>query len=961
MNNRNPKYDNDNVTLGYLKKILKEETELNNEQIKILPKNYNAPPNPPYYVNSLLVLDGKIYKCIKNRLTGSFSMSDWQLAVNTEDISNSLKAIYDVNKLEYVEQEDGLIESFYCARDPSIDWPTDLDKEKHISDLWHDLSDTFQYVKQTTNPVTYKWVKRSVPSSLFDVIDGYKKIFLKNPSDYKKGDLWFGTETKIAVENSSVFNDEHWQKRDDYVEAFKIEQEQYHTVYILPSITEIDRKMLSEIKKAIDEITLTVSQTYITSTELNTYIDGVKSEASNKYTTKEEYLAQIGITSQQITNIVSQTNNQNEKIAKITQTVDNLNSKISDIADITVSGESTIAKLTLDNVNESEPITIVVRPIGEDISYIYPSETLYPNDNLYLKDRTLRFNNLTTGEIFDYELPIDLLYYDEDTYDEFILSYVSETCYVNKKLKHTGVNGVNELLGTPQTIEFEYPRIHLTDGNYKVELLGYTSGYLQIRLLASNPFTTQFALKVEMNSVINQTKQEIELEVNKKAGAEQTNAQFQIMAENISSRVAKNKVISSINQSPELISILASKIDINGIISLINDGTTTTINGNRITTGSITSNEISAGAIKAENIQAGVITADKIVDKSITSDKVSDSAITNSKIQDGAVGISKVTQDIITVENISAQNISANQIVSGTISAARISSRSIDASKLNITTLSSISSNLGNITGGSIKISKYFSVESDGKTQISTDGGGFFSTRKTTHPYMSAINLANGSTRGIYFLTGTNQENPGSLKSVIYQGPNNAEGTNYELNIYGAEGVEIASNASIYIHSRISLEAIGNSSIWAKGHNLNNARIKTDNGSASSKNVKENIKEFNSTNYTEAYNLLKDIKIYSYDYKYNFYRNKHQYGFIIDEIEKLENYNKFFDFEGDVAKVNKSELDFSNYEDYTKENMPKGCIYVKKYNSDTFDKYLLTICKVMQNKIEKLEELLNGK
>lgn len=300
MNNRNPKYDNDYVTLSYLKKTINDETEANDNKIKTIPKNYNAPPNPPYYENSLLVLNGQIYKCIKSRLIGSFTMSDWELAVETNDINESLKAIYDVNKLEYVEQKDGLIETFYQADDPSLNWETDLEKELHESDLWHDLSETYQYVKKATNPITYKWVKRNVPVSLFDIIDGYKQIFLKEPINYKKGDLWFDSVTKIAIENSDVFNEEHWEVRDDYVEAFKTEKEEYHTIYVLPNITEIDRQTLSEIKKAIDEITLTVSQTYTTKTELNTYIDGVKSDISEEYTTKKDFLAQIGITSQQI-------------------------------------------------------------------------------------------------------------------------------------------------------------------------------------------------------------------------------------------------------------------------------------------------------------------------------------------------------------------------------------------------------------------------------------------------------------------------------------------------------------------------------------------------------------------------------------------------------------------------------------------------------------------------------------
>ena len=93
-----PKYDNDFVTLGYLNKTLSTESKSNMEKINKMPKNYTSPPVPPYYENSILLLNEKIYKCIKSRLVGSFNISDWTIVVSTDDINESLKSIYDVNK-----------------------------------------------------------------------------------------------------------------------------------------------------------------------------------------------------------------------------------------------------------------------------------------------------------------------------------------------------------------------------------------------------------------------------------------------------------------------------------------------------------------------------------------------------------------------------------------------------------------------------------------------------------------------------------------------------------------------------------------------------------------------------------------------------------------------------------------------------------------------------------------------
>ena len=222
-----------------------------------------------------------------------------------------------------------------------------------------------------------------------------------------------------------------------------------------------------------------------------------------------------------IASVVRNVTTQNNKISQVQQTVNELNSKIGDIADITVSNETSDALLNFTDINLSEPIRIQIHPIQTDISYLYPRENLYPSDTLYLKSRTLRFirtyveNGVTETENIDYEIPTDLLYYDENNYDEFILDYDSQTCIVNKKI---GINmdGTKYLLSEPQTLEFTYPTIILQDGNYTIKLLGYNIGYLFARLMSQNIYTTQFATKAELNSKITQTAQQIELEVAEK-------------------------------------------------------------------------------------------------------------------------------------------------------------------------------------------------------------------------------------------------------------------------------------------------------------------------------------------------------------------------------------------------------------------------------------------------------------
>ena len=118
----------------------------------------------------------------------------------------------------------------------------------------------------------------------------------------------------------------------------------------------------------------------------------------------------------QISQVIEETlkmDNENSlayKQSVLKQRVDDIESSITEIADITTSQETITGRLVFENINQSEPIRIVIRPIGESITYLYPRDDLFPADNLYLTGRTLRFTNTTTSEVFEWELPDDLLY-----------------------------------------------------------------------------------------------------------------------------------------------------------------------------------------------------------------------------------------------------------------------------------------------------------------------------------------------------------------------------------------------------------------------------------------------------------------------------------------------------------------------------------------------------------------------
>ena len=455
---------------------------------------------------------------------------------------------------------------------------------------------------------------QGVANSAQNIANSKMQVFVDTPyPPYQVGDLWLKDDKTIyrcrAEKESGSYSENDWKvatdfTNDDYAKNVEEQFNQYKVTVEKDYATKVQLETTKdEINLSVEGLT-TKTETLedelkgkadvINVTELTQRVDLVKTTTEFNVTAIEklevndieqsEKIAEFEVTVDGVSTTIE---NQNNQISKVIQTVEELNSKIGDLADITTSLESNNGKLEFDNINQSEPIRIVIRPNNESISYLYPSSGLYPTneyapatqglvpsatltpsnslvprtsrpaqDVLYPKTRTLRFHNKTTDEIFDLVLPDDILYYDSENYDEFILDYDGLSCVINKKVGWNA-DATTYVLDNPTTKEYEYPHLEITDGDYEITLLGYDNVYMFIRLMAQNIYTTQFATKAELNSEISQTSQAINLSVDKKLESYSTttemNAQIRISAnsinQSVSQKVGKNEVVSSINNA----------------------------------------------------------------------------------------------------------------------------------------------------------------------------------------------------------------------------------------------------------------------------------------------------------------------------------------------------------------------------------------------------------------------------
>lgn len=422
-----------------------------------------------------------------------------------------------------------------------------------------------------------------------------------------------------------------------------------------------------------------------------------------------------------ITQAVKEIDEQNQKIAQITQSVDEIKSQMSDIADITISADG-YGNVSLANINESEPVYIRVRPTsGEDISYLYPRDNLFPSDDLFMPDRIIRFKS--ADYTVDYELPDNLLYWDENNYDEFILDYNAQTCVVNRKVGYNA-DGTKRLLDTPKTTEYPYPTIPIKNGDYTITLPGYKNPYIFVRMMVQNIYTDQFSTKAEVKSQISQTASSINLSVDQKLSnystTTQMNAAINLKSESITSTVgktystktetanAKKEAIDSSNASTDnKLKDYSTTVQMNSAIEQKADSITSSVSATYATKNQVTTlkteikqttDSISSTVSKKvgyseiissinQSAEAVQINASKInLSGYLTVSSASNTYATKSGLSGGTTTINGncITTGTIDASKVTVKNLNANNITSGTISASKINGGTITASAINL-------------------------------------------------------------------------------------------------------------------------------------------------------------------------------------------------------------------------------------------------------------------------------------
>ena len=277
-----PKYDTDEVSLGYLKKVIAELKEINSttqETLeKVFSKNYGSQPTTPYHAGDTWTTEDHIYRCIKDRLVGPFSIDDWVIIYDRKERELISDNFLFLSQVDINEQPDGYIETYYLTEDPSFSWDTSLLKSAHEGDFWRTKTETgfcdYVYTKLATNPVSYDWIETNVPITIFNAITGTKKIYLVEPTNYSVGDLWQKIENNKKVyyeasKDSESFNGADWKIIKEELSLKNLE-----SYYIITS----------EISKELEQVELNINKRIVENSD--SLLLQVDSNYTNKETTK---------------------------------------------------------------------------------------------------------------------------------------------------------------------------------------------------------------------------------------------------------------------------------------------------------------------------------------------------------------------------------------------------------------------------------------------------------------------------------------------------------------------------------------------------------------------------------------------------------------------------------------------------------------------------------------------------
>lgn len=204
-----------------------------------------------------------------------------------------------------------------------------------------------------------------------------------------------------------------------------------------------------------------------------------------------------------IEQLVEETSENSEKITRHEQTLESISDKVSNIEDLTKETDG-VKTITLENCVEGKLLSLHIYGNNTVFKYLYPSDTLYPGNDLYTYgDSRIVVNNTV------YELGVlDVLRQNDEVCDEFVLE--DGQAKVIRRVNKSGTTKAKESVENLGKLE-----ILLKEGTNTITIQNYTAR-IKAKCAIKSDYTDVFATKVEMNASLELEAQKFDVKLEKK-------------------------------------------------------------------------------------------------------------------------------------------------------------------------------------------------------------------------------------------------------------------------------------------------------------------------------------------------------------------------------------------------------------------------------------------------------------
>jgi phage-related protein len=236
---------------------------------------FTTQPTTPYHEGDLYTQGstGDIYVCKTERLTGSYTASDWQKASKYTDDTKAQQVLNELNSFVNVtfenamenltNQIDGKVTTWYYEGTPTLTnapasaW-TSADMLKHTGDLYYDKATGYTYIF-VLNGTTYAWERiedsdiiqsLALANAAQDTADGKRRVFVATPeTPYDNGDLWVNNGEIYICQISKAADEEYVD--GDFIVATKYTDDTY-AKQVGDNLTVLKGTVL-EVQKGVNE------------------------------------------------------------------------------------------------------------------------------------------------------------------------------------------------------------------------------------------------------------------------------------------------------------------------------------------------------------------------------------------------------------------------------------------------------------------------------------------------------------------------------------------------------------------------------------------------------------------------------------------------------------------------------------------------------------------------------------